>query len=489
MKGKKILALFTAATCLAMPLTACNGGSGDGDVIKLQIMENDVARQVGYVDVLLNAFNEAYAEEGIVAVDANLDQYTDLENLGPHGYGPDVLYQANDQIMKYCKGRHIRPIDTKKIECYDTLPENAKSAFYYTLDGQQYTMGVGVNVQAPMLCYRKDIIDKLDWQTKWDDDKNGVADFLEDWRALYRLSYETRENNGWSMVAGKGRYGYMAALNDQYFSLGYLFTYGAYVFGDNNTNPQDVGFHNGEAEKGARIIYQLAELMNSGCSDHSISSSRKAELAKGNYLFTSTTPDTYEDMINGLIDQYKIEGKSEADAKTLARENMVMTTFPKLPSCGDLTCTDKDCELIDAKQMGGINGYAVSSYSKNQEACLKFIDFATSKEMITLRNQYCGIAAVRPDVVEEVGGFTEQLFAMIEKGQIDIMPSISEVDSIWTSTETMFKDISADPFRDPTKKKYKTGNAYGQNIDMAKLKTLLNNTSTAVLDEINSLKN
>ena len=34
-----------------------------------------------------------------------MDQYLDLANDGPYGYGPDVLYQANDVIMQYAKGK------------------------------------------------------------------------------------------------------------------------------------------------------------------------------------------------------------------------------------------------------------------------------------------------------------------------------------------------------------------------------------------------
>ena len=78
--------------------------------VTLRILENDTAKEKGYFKELLDAFNEAYAEYGIVAVDANMDQYTDLEQDGPYGYGPDVLYQANDALMKYTDGKHIQPL-------------------------------------------------------------------------------------------------------------------------------------------------------------------------------------------------------------------------------------------------------------------------------------------------------------------------------------------------------------------------------------------
>ena len=78
--------------------------------VTLRILENDTAKEKDYFQELLDAFNAAYAEYGIVAVDANMDQYTDLEQDGPYGYGPDVLYQANDALMKYTDGKQIPPI-------------------------------------------------------------------------------------------------------------------------------------------------------------------------------------------------------------------------------------------------------------------------------------------------------------------------------------------------------------------------------------------
>ena len=53
---------------------------------------------------------EALEQYGIKAVDANMGAYTDLEKLGPAGYGPDVVYQANDVLMRYALNKHIQPL-------------------------------------------------------------------------------------------------------------------------------------------------------------------------------------------------------------------------------------------------------------------------------------------------------------------------------------------------------------------------------------------
>ena len=76
---------------------------------------------------------------------------------------------------------------------------------------------------------------------------------------------------------------------------------------------------------------------------------------------------------------------NEEEARETAKQNLIMTTLPKLPESGDLS--ESDPVLIDMKAMGGVNGYAVSAYTKAPDACLAFIDFATSYEMVTRRSE------------------------------------------------------------------------------------------------------
>ena len=84
-----------------------DGELEEGAVIK--VLENDTAVELGYVDQLINAFNEAYKDKGISAERMNIDQYSDLATDGPYGYGPDVWYQANDILMKYADNQHLLP--------------------------------------------------------------------------------------------------------------------------------------------------------------------------------------------------------------------------------------------------------------------------------------------------------------------------------------------------------------------------------------------
>lgn len=498
MKARKLTAIMLCGVA-ALSCAACNGGGlrekyaeeslaalyekFEGDVetgtadkpIVLHVLENDTAKQSGYLKVLLDGFNAKYKDKHIVAVDANQDQYSDLAENGPYGYGPDVLYQANDVLMKYCEGKHITPLPTDKLDAYDQLPELVKNTYTYDYSNSSYFMGIGVNVQAPMLYYRKDLLPD-DWRDKWDDNKNGIPDMQEDMRAMWRFG---KQRN----AANKDQYGFMQSLFDPYFSCGYLFTYGAYLFGDGGTDTEDIGCSANDAKLGAGLIVQLAESMNSGCIDDGITVARESEFASGAYFAVNNTQDMYGTMIDELAKAYVKKGMTAADAKIAAQENIVSSPVPALPKSGRLDETEG--ELIDSIVMGGINGYAISSYTDYPRASLAFLNYATSYEMVLKRNEYLGIAPARADCNEDCTVQAEvahSLFQMVQDERISIMPTVSGADAIWTPLKTAFTDLATDPYR-KDKKLYITADG----LDYNALEKLLQSVDENIYNKIHSL--
>lgn len=484
---KRKSALFLAVVMGISLLTGCGGtsesktdaksGQGTNGVftgeleknVTIRVLENDTAISKGYFDELINAFNEEYKDKGITAVDANMDQYLDLANDGPYGYGPDVLYQANDAIMQYAEGKHIYPLPVESMECYNEIPKTAWDAYKTEVDGNTYYCGVPINVQTAMLYYRTDLLPK-DWQTTWDKDGNQVPDMVENWNDMYAYSLQRHQEDA-------SKYGYMKAIYDVYFSSGFLFSYGGYVFGDNNTNPEDIGFSKGEAEKGAWVLSQLASAMNEECIDDTINTNAYGKLADGTYFATISTPDVYSTFLDELVMEYEKEGLSTEEAKIKAQENLVMTTVPKFPKSGDLS--EENPELIDAKTMGGVNGYAVSAYTKAPNASLAFVEFAASYDMQVKRSEMLGVAPAREDAAEQVGGVSQLLYQNLEKGTIVLMPSIQEVAQIWTPAQTFFTDIAKDAFRSESEKKY---------LDITTMKAGLESVDKQIHDAIFTLK-
>ena len=454
-KGKKWIVLLLAFSLVA-GLTACGdeNATNNEETIIIRVLENDTAKQKGYLDELLTAFNEAYKDKGIQAVDANMDEYSDLAANGPYGYGPDVIYQANDKLMTYAEDKHILPLDIEEYDCYDYIPEEAWDAFTISIDGTAYCCGIPVNIQEPMLFYREDKMPE-NWTTEWDDNKNGVADFFENWNDLYAYSKYLRDTD--TSPNKDGQYGFMSSFNDLYLNGQFLFSYGAYVFAENadgTLNSADVGLSKGDAAVGLMGLRQIASLMNEGCIDDTIKLNRYEKIANGSYFCTVSTPDTYGLFIDKLALHYESEGLSKEAAEQKAIENLKMIELPALlPADGDLTkdsATMSESDWVQTIVMGGVNGYGISSYTKHREACVEFINFATSYEMIKCRMDLLGIAPTRSDVAEDSGGVTDMIFNSLEQGHIYLMPSIKAVDQIWVPAHTLLGDLAKDPFREKT---------------------------------------
>lgn len=396
--------------------------------VTLHILENDTAKEQGYLKELLDAFNAKYAEYGITAVDANMDQYNDLEKNGPFGYGPDVLYQANDAIMKYVDGKHILPLPVEKLECAESIGEKAWDAYRATAGGESYTFGVPVNIQQPLLYYRQDLLPD-NWETEWDENDNGVPDMIENWSALYRFSKQIREESGGT------KYGYMKSLNDGYFASGYFFSYGGYVFGgEDGKDTRDVGFSKNDGYKGGKIIRQLATVMNLECTEDTITRNSYSRMAQGTYFATMTTPDVYTMFIKEMV----LAGYSEE----YALENLKTVDVPALPVSGDLE--DESQGFKDMTVMGGVNGYAISSYTKAPNASLAFVNFATSYKMINRRCELLGISPARSDIAEELGGLNMVINDNLARGTIYVMPSVRALAQVWTPLQTYCAKLATD---------------------------------------------
>ena len=437
---KRILALVMAVVMvvgMTVLLVACDKPSSQ---ITLRVLENDTAKKEGYLDYILEAFNEKYKDDNVVAVDANMDEYSNLEQDGPYGYGPDVLYQANDVLMKYVEGHHIMPIDIQGMEVYEQVPQNAWDAYKADNNGEVIYCGIPVNVQQPLLFYRKDTLPE-NWQTEWDKNDNDIPDMVEYWNEMYLYSKSIRESDN-------SKFGFALQLNNEYFNSGFLFTYGGYVFGNNNTDDTDIGLSAGNAKLGGKIIWDLAGIMDQKCLDDSFTVGRESMLANGTIFATICTPDMTSSFIKELSAVYQSEGLSEQEALQKVDENLVITGLPKLPADGDITVrTDvtDDSLWVAHKTMGGVNGYGISSYTKHRDWALKFVEFATSKEMVLKRAEMLGVVPARADALAEMHDTVAQItYDNLDDGTIVVMPSISAVAQIWMPIASGFKQIATD---------------------------------------------
>lgn len=420
-----------------------DGNLEQGTVLK--VLENDTAVELGYVDALIAAFNEAYRDKGISAERMNIDQYSDLATDGPYGYGPDVWYQANDILMKYADNQHLLPLPVQEMDCWEQIPQSAWNAYAKELNGEIYYCGVPLNVQSGMLYYIESSLPE-NWQEDWDVNQNGVPDFFETYTALYAYSELCKEGGQ------PTKYGYLDETVDTYFMSGYLMSFGAYIFGSNGRDAGDIGLNAGDAVKGARMIRQWAgEMNNTEVLDNSFSSAAYQYLASRTMLCTVTTPDVRQMFLRAMVATGNwTEEEAQSDLK--------LVTVPRLPISGDLTSdawedtiTDMENLTVETTMMGGINGYGISAYTKAPNASLAFVEFATSYEQALLRNQYLGVSPARADAAATISQndpVAGMLFDRLDRGTISVMPALTETGQIWTPTESFLIDLSTDPYRE-----------------------------------------
>ncbi|MEE1200328.1 MAG: hypothetical protein U0L09_06725 [Christensenellales bacterium] len=419
-----------------------DGTLEQGAIVK--VLENATAVELGYADALVDAFNETYRELGVQAMLMDIDQNSDIAKDGPYGFGPDVWYNANDMLMQYASKQHLLPLPIETLECYDQIPTQAWNAYKTSRYGEDFYCGVPVNVQSGMMFYIDSMLPD-DWQENWDLNQNDIPDFFETYTALYAFGQDVKGNGG------KTEKGYVDDLVNTYFSIGYLLSAGAYIFGNENTDASDIGFNKGDAAKGANIIRQwMAQMNSTETLDPAFSSAAYAYLANGTILCTVTSPDVRQLFISAMVDTGNWT-EEEADA------DLRMITVPRIPVSLDLTTdswqdtiTQMETLTTRATMMGGINGYGISTYTQCPNASLLFVEFAASYEQALLRNRMLGIHPTRQDASEALS--TEDptvslIFDNLKDGFIDIMPAIGEVAQIWTPCQSFLVDLCTDAFR------------------------------------------
>ena len=157
-----------------------------------------------------------------------------------------------------------------------------------------------------------------------------------------------------------------------------------------------------------------------------------------------TTPDVYESFVEEFSDSWSRTHRDWTDEEVDAyvRENLVMTRVPELPVTGDLT--DREAETFEMTVMGGINGYAISSYTEAPNAALAFIEFATSYEWVSRRSELLGIVPARTDAAEEAGQIAQDVHEDLQSGRINVMPGERAMTQVFASFGSFLRFLAED---------------------------------------------
>jgi len=418
---KKYLKVFFVGILVLSMLIACskpnsNGnegkgndeGKGSGNEVEelkpeegasLILWDNADAEQE-WAKYVAEEFEKKYGVPVEVQHVNHTDSATKLKTDGPAGLGADVFNAAHDHLGALVTGGLILPNLVSNLDEYkNDFIQPALDAVSYTTDGESKLYGFPIAMETYALYYNKDLVDQP--ATTWDE--------------LIAQSKEFQKDS----TKAKPKYGFMYEVANFYYVHAFLSGYGGYVFGDNNTDPTDLGLNNEGAVKAGQFLQKI---------------------------HNEILPMKKEDISADLIGQFFKDGQllytisgpwSIADYKD-AGVNFGVVPLPKLEN-GEVP-----------NSFSGVKAYYVNAYSKYPKAATLLAQFASSEEMLMKRFEMTGQippqkALLESDAVqsdEYVKAFSEQLQHSTP------MPNIPAMPAVWGPMEAAFTTIwneNADP--------------------------------------------
>ena len=392
-RNAKKLGLGLVSLGILGGLAACGNGnsSAEGDTEEGKTLT--VSVDSGYKDYI-NEIKDTFEKENDVKIKlVEKDMFDQLESLaldGPAGKGPDVMMAAYDRIGALGQQGHLAEVKLGNESSYD---ETDKAQVTY--DGKIY--GEPAVIETLVLYYNKDLVD------------TAPATFKD----LENLSKDSRF--AFESEAGKNT-GFLAKWTDFYYSYGLIAGYGGYVFGDDGTDPSDIGLNNAGAVEG--ISYATDWFQNvwpKGMQD--IKSA--GDFASQQFMCNKTA---------AIID-----GPWQAQTY---KENNINYGVAKIPTLNNGQ---------PYQPFGGGKGWVVSNYAKNKDLSQKWLDYVTNQEnqekFFEMVNEIPANQQARETAKAKNDELTTAVIEQYETAQA--MPNIPEMGEVWTGAENLMFDAAS----------------------------------------------
>jgi len=391
---KMVLGLVSVSTVL---LAACGGGeeatetdtaAKDGASATLKI---DVdPRYSEYVNEIIPAFEE---EHDVTIEISERDMFEGIEALpldGPAEIGSDILIAPYDRVGVLGQQGHLAEV---------TLPDDGR---YDELDQRQVTLedkiyGAPFVIESLVLYYNKDLLEQ-------------APETFEDLEKMSEDDQYAFENEEGTNTA------FLANWTTAYQYIGLLSGYGGYVFGEDGTDPTDIGLNSPKSVEGITYIANWYQnVWPQGMLD--VTSSENFM----NELFTSGKTAA---VING---PWGASGYDDAGV------NYGVSTIPTLPNGAEY------------EPFAGGVAWAVSKYSKNPELAQEWLDYVTNTEnsetLYEITSEIPANQEARAVASESGNELTK---AVIEQFDSAVpMPNIPEMSEVWTGAETLIFDAAS----------------------------------------------
>ncbi|EPN9616922.1 TPA: extracellular solute-binding protein [Enterococcus faecium] len=392
-RSAKKLGLGLVSLGILGGLAACGNGNSSAEGEAEEGKTLTVSVDSGYKDYI-NEIKDTFEKENDVKIKlVEKDMFDQLESLaldGPAGKGPDVMMAAYDRIGALGQQGHLAEVKLGNESAYD---ETDKAQVTY--DGKIY--GEPAVIETLVLYYNKDLVD------------TAPATFKD----LENLSKDSRF--AFESEAGKNT-GFLAKWTDFYYSYGLIAGYGGYVFGDDGTDPSDIGLNNAGAVEG--ISYATDWFQNvwpKGMQD--IKSA--GDFASQQFMSNKTA---------AIID-----GPWQAQTY---KENNINYGVAKIPTLNNGQ---------PYQPFGGGKGWVVSNYAKNKDLSQKWLDYVTNQEnqekFFKMVNEIPANQQARETAKAKNDELTTAVIEQYETAQA--MPNIPEMGEVWTGAENLMFDAAS----------------------------------------------
>jgi arabinogalactan oligomer/maltooligosaccharide transport system substrate-binding protein len=355
---------------------------GPEEGAKLTIWEDSDTR-IAYMEYVAEKFTEKYGIE--VKVQKVVDYTSRMVQDAPAYMGPDLLEAPHDQVGTLLTAGLVQPNDTTVDKVKTDFVKTVNDCLVY--DGKLYGYPLTLNTYA--MIYNKDIVGEKGPETFQE-----IIDFAETF------------NN-----PSENKYALMWQVSSSYFSHCFIAGYGGYVFGNNGTNPNDIGLNTKEAIEGVTFFKSLKSILDVNSADTAY------QLIDG--LFAS---GKVAYVISGQwsVSQYEEEGM-----------NIGVCPLPKM-----------DNGSYPASYLG-VQTLYVNAYTKYPNASKLFAEMASSEEMLKMRYEITKEVPAMTSIIEsqEIKEDKTTLAFMEQAKRAVPMPSIPQMNLVWGSYQSALQSI------------------------------------------------
>ncbi|MFD0712775.1 maltose ABC transporter substrate-binding protein [Paenibacillus sp. GCM10027626] len=346
----------------------------------------EAKEQLEYMQQIAKSFEAEYGVPVTVEELAGGQQGGRLATDGPSKLAADVLTLPHDQIGQAAKAGLLLPNDLFEEETRATMVDAALAASTY--EGVLY--GYPKSVETYGLFYNKDLMPEA--PKTWDD----VIKFAN--------SYNDPKQNKfalmWEFVG--------------YYTYPFIGSFGGYIFGDNNTNPEDIGLNKEGTIEGFTFLQSLRDILPMKAGDV-----------------------TY-DVKTQLFQEGKLALNIDGPWSVAAFKDKVNFGVVPLPAAPNGK---------PSISFSGIKSYYVNSYTNYPIAARIFAHFASSKENQLKNYEMTGAIPANKEAGESpelqndpiMSGFFQQFQQSVP------MPSVAEINSVWDPLKAAFISVWDDP--------------------------------------------